>query len=646
MRVMAAVIVFTLIGLGTAAQQPAAAASDREACVAMANQGNLKRWSKTEEWVWGKMCAVRRMEPGDKASSLPAPKKSTDSERDETVIDLQCTSGSCPPDRELQPDFLIDILTDPRLKPAIRPWGIRLKHAVVTGKFDLSGMTIEHELWLDNSVFRGHVDFNAALFRKELSLEGGVFEDGLNLSLARLERGISIHGGTRVKGNFSLEAARIMGQINGEDLWVDGTLDLDLATIDGLLDLDRGKFSTISMIDLTVGQNLQLRRGTVTGSISLDQASVGRSLLLNSAGLRNLNADSLSVGGVLNLNDAKLDCGGGPFCKVNLDRIRVKGPLESVGTQYCTKSAEGCEVRLTGATIDGDARLNGSRSTGNIVIERSHFGRSLFLGESEQPVSRFDEAVVIRASRIAETLSLEGASVAVLDLSGSEILGELLFDLVKPANAQPNLGTVNLTDASAGQFHFRLKDWLPNGPAIIGIERFDYGGLTGEAVKNMETLTTDYLKWLDATQGTSLPAYLKFATYLKTAGVNDSAREVIYEGRKHQYHSEPYGWSKVGGTITFLTTGFGQFPERSLWSILILVGFGAWVFRDTARKVKDGMCPVVYSFDTLIPLVRLNEDDNEVKPGKGWRRAYYYVHKTSGWILAGLLGSALSNLVG
>ena len=68
-------------------------------------------------------------------------------------------------------------------------------------------------------------------------------------------------------------------------------------------------------------------------------------------------------------------------------------------------------------------------------------------------------------------------------------------------------------------------------------------------------------------------------------------------------------------------------------------------FRDTNEHVQDyGVInPIGYSFDALLPIIRLRELHYQVELG-GWRHYYFYFQRIVGWILGIFVLGALSGL--
>ena len=52
---------------------------------------------------------------------------------------------------------------------------------------------------------------------------------------------------------------------------------------------------------------------------------------------------------------------------------------------------------------------------------------------------------------------------------------------------------------------------------------------------------------------------------------------------------------------------------------------------------------LVYSFDLLLPLIKLREQHYKIELA-GWARYYFYLHKLMGYILASFLIASLSGL--
>ena len=94
-----------------------------------------------------------------------------------------------------------------------------------------------------------------------------------------------------------------------------------------------------------------------------------------------------------------------------------------------------------------------------------------------------------------------------------------------------------------------------------------------------------------------------------------------------------------------LVVGYGYYPERSFgWAALFVI-LGAVVLRVSGEGPKNGMpFGLAYSFDMLLPIVRLREKHYSIDLA-GPARYYFYGHRIMGWVLASFLVAGISGLI-
>ena len=82
------------------------------------------------------------------------------------------------------------------------------------------------------------------------------------------------------------------------------------------------------------------------------------------------------------------------------------------------------------------------------------------------------------------------------------------------------------------------------------------------------------------------------------------------------------------------------------WALIWVVGFllaGIAALRLSGEGRKNGMpFGIAYSFDMLLPIIRLREKHYQID--LGWVRYYFYLHKIAGFVLASFLIAGLSGL--
>src|SRR4029077_5637671 len=90
--------------------------------------------------------------------------------------------------------------------------------------------------------------------------------------------------------------------------------------------------------------------------------------------------------------------------------------------------------------------------------------------------------------------------------------------------------------------------------------------------------------------------------------------------------------------------GYGYHMERALfWGAGFMLA-GISVLRFSGEGPKNQMpFGIVYSFDLLLPIIRLRDKHYQIDL-EGWPRYYFYVHKVMGYVLASFLITGLAGL--
>src|SRR5262249_33063569 len=101
--------------------------------------------------------------------------------------------------------------------------------------------------------------------------------------------------------------------------------------------------------------------------------------------------------------------------------------------------------------------------------------------------------------------------------------------------------------------------------------------------------------------------------------------------------------SKYTNVVPWALIGFGVYPKRTAFWVIVLLAFGTWAFsRDPAPELQkfNWLQKTVYSLDMLLPAVHLRHHHYEIDL-RGWPRYYLYVHKMAGYLLLTFLAAAL-----
>lgn len=314
--------------------------------------------------------------------------------------------------RQVQAEWLIELLIGTQHPGSRTPRAIRLRGARITGSLNLEGASLTCPLLLEECYFDEPVILNQAI-APAVQL-AGCHVPTLTAVEARITRSLWLNAGFTANAEVSLDGAQIGGQLSivgaslanpgkvalsGEELTVEydvflsrstvvGLVHLNKARIGGTLNLDGAKLSNpgdvaMSGVLLSADKGMSCGDGfTAKGEVQLKGAHIGGYLMMNGAklnnrGMRALNADGLTVnqdmycgdrftakgeirlldahiGGQLSLNGARL---------INSGKDALTADNLTVGSgMHCQNgfTAKG-KIRLAGAHIGGVLDLNGAK---------------------------------------------------------------------------------------------------------------------------------------------------------------------------------------------------------------------------------------------------------------------------------------------
>jgi hypothetical protein len=160
-----------------------------------------------------------------------------------------------------------------------------------------------------------------------------------------------------------------------------------------------------------------------------------------------------------------------------------------------------------------------------------------------------------------------------------------------------------------------------------------------------------FSEWLDKDNfenQASIQPYHAVYTMLKKHGFRDEADRTEYRGHDSAltlaWHQGR--WLEVVYLVLLRElVGYGLYPERSIFAIIFMTLLGAVVFTRT-KESRENQMPLglTYSFDMLLPLIKLRDCHYDIDI-RGGARYYFYAHKIIGWILGSFILAALAGLL-
>src|SRR5262249_2354989 len=152
-----------------------------------------------------------------------------------------------------------------------------------------------------------------------------------------------------------------------------------------------------------------------------------------------------------------------------------------------------------------------------------------------------------------------------------------------------------------------------------------------------------FKSWLGKQQPYAAAPYYQLATVLRNQGRPDIADQVLYAGRERE-RSQSLSWHDyIWLTANKWLIGYSYHVEWALIWVAGVVLSGIAALQISGEGRKNGMpFGIAYSFDMLLPIIRLREKHYQID--LGWVRYHFYVHKIMGYVLGAFLIAGLSGL--
>ena len=439
---------------------------------------------------------------------------------------------------------------------------------------------------------------------------GALVDDAaLDLEHARLQR------------LFWLERSRILVDVKGRNLRIDGEFSLEKSFVAGYIELQRadirenlhinlGKFlGEVNLGSASIGANLVMTGSTFEEKVILNGATVNGSAFLRGGATFKGEVDliSASIGSSLymagstfeekvNLNRATVNGsaflrGGTTFKgEVDLGSASIGSNLEMHGSTFEEK------VILNGATVNGSAFLSGGATfKGEVDLVGTSIGSNLEMSGSifEERVSlnsatvngaaflrggaTFKGEVNLVSASVGQDLDLSDADISGrVDLTGCKVTGELRLGSAKHAATRwKDSASLVLRNTQVGALQDWWQDESDNSwPKALQLEGFTYDRLGGSLGEGKETdmmarPVANYIHWLARDPSASPQRYEQLARFFRQAGEPHKANDILYEARERRRRMT---FSKVDD--------HGQAKSRdwreglALWMLRSTVGYG------------------------------------------------------------------------
>jgi urease beta subunit len=635
------------------AGEPAQPSIVNEACPVPADP----RWTPQEAFVWGRVCigATADFNRGSNYGGR---------------LDAKAPEH-WPQSRLLTPSFLEAILLKEPYVRAVPRHGVAIVGARFSELVDLSEAVLTRPLLLHDSVFDKGANLLRLKSEYSLDLDGSSFRM-LNLNAARLLR-LSLRNAV-LGGEVNLAVAHVAGNIQLNGSKFTGAVDFSGMQVGGFLLMEKGtELQSLNLATTDIGKNLEISGSKVTGTLNMNELHVGGVLLLNESEFGEINLSNAHV-------EANLRFAGSRAHGVHLaiaqvdknlqfDRTTVSGDTDMGGiriggfllVRYETTLAKvnllnakvEKEIEIGNATISGELEMNRVQVGGLVTIHQSALKglalRNAQLGQLQLVTSKVDGPFDCSGMDVGGEGSLQRSEfLAEVRCPGARIKGDAALD---EASFHKD---VDLTKAEIdGALQLEHTEWandavLELANAKLGFidlaeawpKHLELDGLSYRSVDHPER----YMAWFARLERFAPQPYDQLASVVRSAGDDDLATGIRYAGRERERHEQTswIGWGILLALQGFI--GFGYYPLRALIWVAVFVVLGAIVLRVTGEGRRNQMpWGVSYSFDLLLPIIRLRDSHYEIDL-KAPARYYFYFHKIMGYLLASFLIAGVSGL--
>jgi hypothetical protein len=544
---------------------------------------------------------------------------------------------------------------------------VYLGFAHVGGTLDLTGSTVAEDLdmagiQIDHGLFMGKAKFTRVNLTSArvswLALDDSRVTGLLNMSALRVDNHLVMAHAELA--DVVLGLARVQGQLTLANSKITGDLVMDGLHVGGELVGMNAQFNRASLRTAVVDGMLSLIGTTVNGDLDMTGLHVGRGLLANSV-------------------SEKLFASVPESLRRSFDELGIKAD----GKPNAILKARFARVALTGASIQGGLALAGATLTGDLLMDGVQIGGDLTMADGEYQAVTLERAHIAGvfnlrgsklggqldcyASEIGSRFDLRGgaefsrsilcsfAKLGEVDLAGSkfqdnvdltgcQINGELRIGAAGEARTQwAQRSTLYMRNATADAIQDLPDAW----PVRIDLSGFAYHNLGGRNATQQAPMADRPVSWFVNWLGKQDPyapgPYEQLATVLRSEGRPGAADEILYAGKERERAQAPFLRRAWLTTIDVLI-GYGYHLEWAVVWVTAFVLAGIAVLRFSGQGPRNQMpFGIAYSFDMLLPIIRLREKHYQVDL-EGWPRYYFYFHKIMGYVLASFLIAGLAGL--
>lgn len=459
---------------------------------------------------------------------------------------------------------------------------IHVEHAIVEGEVDLSNETLRSSIKFISCIFTEKVVLDFLSTKHNIDFTNSHFSGGISARFINVSGSVILGFKSDADGTSPPESKwTYISPFVLSSLWK--SIDLDGAVI---------------------AKNLFVSNLTATSLFTLSGARVGGSAVIH------------------NLRVSSVDIRSSRFRQLDLVNV-------------ITSDADGDSIRGDYVSVSG-----------HVFLDRSVFKRGVFL----------------IGANIAGNLSLRGTKLSKLDLTGANISKDLQIGPTKPPRSDDAINTewldpkeslMSLDHARVGVFRVQWGTWAPK-LQLDGLTFSSIGSpidASGQPPKGGDAdLNTTRIADLASRSTPFSPAvYEIFSNYYQSKGDKVSSKTIGYKKKSRElansFAEGHYGEALIL-SLSWAFIGFGYYPMQALVVIVFLTALGALFVRKStfSPPPEREINPVTYSFDMLLPVIKLRDLHYTLDIDQKWIRRYFYFQKVMGFVLGSFLVAGIAGL--
>jgi hypothetical protein len=337
--------------------------------------------------------------------------------------------------------------------------------------------------------------------------------------------------------------------------------------------------------------------------------------------------------------------------ELDINSSTITGTLDMQGLRvewFTSQGGRYGKVVLRGATIEGPLNMTGSTFTGTLDMEGLQVGRSLLL--KDVTVTTPDQ-VNLNLAKVGLVLDISGSALPSLNLTGTQILGELWLGSSDRNPVKWRDGAaLTLHRTEVGAVHVQdLETAWPDSLELNGFTYAQFSESTAGSTTHVGGRNIAWLKkWLAKQKRYSPQPYEQLASVLLKTGYRDKAEEILYESKERERRESATCWTWLWLGVLKLSIGYGYriIPYVPGWTLFFTI-FGAIVLKWRGHAPAKALeCwGIFYSLDMFLPIIRLREYHYTFDLDDRCARFYFYFHKLMGYFFGSLLVAGLTGLV-